>query len=530
MSLLKPVLIKYCLFLILSFSFFVNFYKLSETPPSLSWDEASVGYDAYAITKDGKDQWGDSYPIAFRSFEEYKYPFHIYTTSLFIKLFGLSEFAVRAPAVLFGVINVLLLFFLVRLITKNKYVAILSALFLSITPWFIHFSRVNWETNFALCFFLIGLLLFYLGIYRKSFLLILSLIFFGLDLYTYNAAKIFVPLLLLFLIIIYRKELCRIKCYALFALIAFLVVLSFNLFNSRLSGLTRFEQVSFDDAVVRKTSLYTISKNHYLGRLEIILKQYLIHFNVQFLFISGDKNPRHSSQMTGELYWIDLLLLPVGLYFLIRSKEKYRFLFLAWFFLAPLPAAFTKEVPHASRAMFTLGGWQVVSAIGTYYFVQKIRNKLYQKIFIVVLALIIFISIVHYLYTYFYIYSPSYAQEWQYSYKKFFDKYQSRFWEFDNILISDRYNQPYIFALFYLKYDPAKFRSEVKYNNTIRRRTSLVRSFDKFTFRDIDYYQIPPGKNLIFTHITDKMDEIKWKEAILNPDGSVGGYVYEYTK
>ncbi|OGE30472.1 hypothetical protein A3C59_00625 [Candidatus Daviesbacteria bacterium RIFCSPHIGHO2_02_FULL_36_13] len=522
-------MVKLFLIAITALSLLVNLYRISEVPPSLSWDEASVGYDAYAISIDGKDQWGEKFPLAFKSFEEYKYPFHIYSTSLFVSIFGLSEFSVRAPSAILGVFNVLILFFLIKVITKKEGLALISALFLSISPWFIHFSRLNWEINFALFFFLLGLLFFFYGLSKKSFFLILSFIFFGIDLYTYNASKIFVPVFLLILTFIYRKELLSLKYITIVSFIAFGVIISFSFFNPSLSGLTRFQQVSFDQTLVRNTILYKISKNHYLGRAEIILKQYLSHFSPQFLFKSGDSNPRHSSQVSGQLYITDLFLIPLGLLFLVKSKEKYRFIFLAWFLLAPLPAAIAKEAPHASRTMFALGGWQVVSALGVLYLIKIIGND-FKKIVTRLLVVLVLISFFSYLYGYFYIYSNKYAHVWQYGYKVFFDKYKSRFSEFDNILISDRYDQPYIFALFYLKYNPEKFRSEVSYNDTIRRKTSLVKSFDKFTFRDIDYYQISKGRNLIFTHPTDKMDEIEWKEIIRNPDGSIGGYVYEYEK
>src|SRR3989338_3950540 len=91
-------MVKLFLIAITALSLLVNLYRISEVPPSLSWDEASVGYDAYAISIDGKDQWGEKFPLAFKSFEEYKYPFNIYSTSLFVSIFGLSEFSVRAQS------------------------------------------------------------------------------------------------------------------------------------------------------------------------------------------------------------------------------------------------------------------------------------------------------------------------------------------------------------------------------------------------------------------------------------------------
>ena len=195
---------------ILVLALFLRIYRLAEIPPSLSWDEASIGYDAWSVTLDGQDQWGRSLPFIFKSFGEFKYPFHIYATALSIKLLGLSDFAVRLPSVFMGVVNILLLFFLVKKITRSEMAAILSSVFLAISPWSIQFSRVNWETNFALFFFFLGLLFF---VYRdqKPWFLITAFLFFGLDLYTYNAPKVFIPLFVAGLLMINIKDFLKQK-------------------------------------------------------------------------------------------------------------------------------------------------------------------------------------------------------------------------------------------------------------------------------------------------------------------------------
>lgn len=144
------------------------------------------------------------------------------------------------------------------------------------------------------------------------------------------------------------------------------------------------------------------------------------------------------------------------------------------------------------------------------------------------MVIIIFLSSFFIYYKNFIIdYSKHTSDDWQYPYKKAFEN-PARFDQFDQVIISDRYSQPYIFALFYLKYDPAKFRSEVEYNETIRKETSVVRKIDKLIFTNIDFYQLPFGKSLIFAHPTDKIDEIAYREVIYSPDGSPMWYVYDY--
>src|SRR3989344_1547607 len=80
---------------------FTRLYKISEIPVSVYWDEASIGYNAFSIAKDGKDEWGEFFPLHFRAFGEFKLPVYIYTSAIFVKLFGLNELSVRISADLF---------------------------------------------------------------------------------------------------------------------------------------------------------------------------------------------------------------------------------------------------------------------------------------------------------------------------------------------------------------------------------------------------------------------------------------------
>src|SRR4030067_1088650 len=74
----------------------LRFYKLGSNPPSLYWDEASLGYNAYSILKTGRDEHGEKLPIdRFIAFGDYKPPLYIYSAVGFIKAFGLNEFSVR---------------------------------------------------------------------------------------------------------------------------------------------------------------------------------------------------------------------------------------------------------------------------------------------------------------------------------------------------------------------------------------------------------------------------------------------------
>src|SRR5258706_80174 len=81
-------------------------YKLGSAPAGLYLDEAGQGYSAYSILKTGKDEFGKSFPIVFRSFTDFKTPVYVYLIEPLIPIFGLTKFAVRFPSFLFKNITV----------------------------------------------------------------------------------------------------------------------------------------------------------------------------------------------------------------------------------------------------------------------------------------------------------------------------------------------------------------------------------------------------------------------------------------
>ncbi len=117
----------FLLTLIFLFFLFTRIFRLSDIPPSVYWDEASIGYNAYSITVDGKDEWGKTFPLHFRAFGEFKLPVYIYTVALFIKFLGLNEFSIRLPAVISSLITILLVFLISKKLTGSFFVGLLSS-------------------------------------------------------------------------------------------------------------------------------------------------------------------------------------------------------------------------------------------------------------------------------------------------------------------------------------------------------------------------------------------------------------------
>src|SRR3989344_4077756 len=191
---------------IITLGFITRFYLLGKAPAGLYLDEAAQGYNAYSILKTGKDEFGKSFPIVFRSFADFKTPVYIYLIAPLIPIFGLSPFTVRFPSFFFSTLTIPLLYFLIRKLSAPPAVAIICALMLAISPWHILFGRADFEANIALFFLLLAIYAFYSAL-RKPFLLILAAIFFVIAFSAYHAERIIVPLILLLFFLRYRREL-----------------------------------------------------------------------------------------------------------------------------------------------------------------------------------------------------------------------------------------------------------------------------------------------------------------------------------
>lgn len=475
-KLLKP---RYLLVLICILFFITRLYKIDQIPPSVYWDEASIGYNAYSLAQDGKDEWGKFLPIHFRAFGEFKLPVYIYSVVPFVKIFGLNEFTVRFPAVFYSLATVLLTYMLTKKIFKDEQIGIWSSFLLTISPWFFIFSRTGYEATAGLMFYLLGIYLFF-KLSKDKYYLIFSIIAFIISAYSYNSFRIIIPLTVFILTIFERNSLMHnLKGNLQIVLISLTFIL--------ISIIPIYRLYKYDGGNLRLQTVAIKNKSEFFSN-------YLSHFNPKFLFIGGDKNLRSQQKGFGQLYTPDFVLILIGLTYIIGRKSKRSILFPLLLLLGPMPAALTKESPHALRSLSVAPFYSILSASGIFYIRNKIKVN-YLEIFFIAFFLVFF---ARYFINFLNVYPTESLLDWQYPYKIFYLDYQNKFSSFDHIIISDEYAQPYIFALFYLKYNPEEFRKEVKRNSVDQWGFSTVSSFGKFEFGKADKLaKKSVGKNLI---------------------------------
>ena len=489
---------KYFLILIILLAFVLRFYKLSTTP-AFNADEAAIGYNAYSLLLTGKDEHGNNWPLHFQSFNDYKPGLYFYVVLPFVKLIGLNEWAVRIPGAALGVLTVFVVYLLAKELFKNKNIAIFSALLLAISPWHIHFSRGGWEVNLSTFLIALGVWLFlrYVNDSKQKYLY-LSVLSFALSFYSYHAARVVVPLLGLSLFVIYFKDLVRnMKPVVIGGVLLILLLLPLlkDLVGpagiSRAAGVGLFadpgplnrineqrgEHPDFTSIIPKV--FHNKAVNYGLAFFDNLLS----HYHGEFLFLSGDEIQRNKVPETGQLYLFEIITVILGIIILLKRFDKSSIVVFSWLILAPFASALTFQAPHALRAHNMAIPAVLISAVGLNLLIDWIGGlKKLKNSFYIILSLIIFLSFTRYLHMYYVHMAKEYPYSSQYGVKELVDYMKENEENYKNVVVTDRYDQPYILFLFYTKYDPIKFQQDHSLTPKDQFGFSTVREFGKYRF------------------------------------------------
>jgi len=519
---------KYSLAAIIILAFVVRFWNLN-TFPALNADEAALGYNAWSLLETGMDEHGNSWPIHFQSFNDFKPGLMVYLILPFVKVLGLTAWAVRIPGALAGVGTVFIVYRLIidgqllmvssedktfqkDSIMKNQRLAIIASLFLAISPWHIHFSRGGWEVNVATFFMTAGVWLFLRSVRHKvdsagsdpaaqSLTLVVSAVSFALSLYTYHSARLVVPLLGIGFAVLYWRELWSRLISVIGALLVFgimimplMIDLTTDAGFSRAAGVGIFadsgplseineqrgEHAQLDS--LESKLLHNKPLNYSLA----IAENWTEHYSGEFLFLSGDDIQRNRVPEHGQMYMFDVVVVIIGL-FVVR-KARHHKVILLWLLVAPSAASLTFQSPHALRAQNMVIPLVIIAAFGFVEIVDKSKEKIsifsLRTTFNVLLITLLVWGFARYQQLYWNHMPREYPFSSQYGVAELMDYVVENQEKYEKIIITDRYDQPYILALFYLKYPPDIFQSEHVLTARDGFGFSTVRDFGKQSLQD----------------------------------------------
>lgn len=472
----------------------LRFAGLTRYPPSLNWDEVSHAYNAFSLLHSGTDQWGQLPVLNFRAYGDYPTTLNLYATVPAIALFGPTDFAVRFPHTLIGVLTVLVAYVAATRWQNNRLTGLFAAAMVSFEPWTFFPSRAVFQSNWVVLLLFLALALYFS---RKT---LSAILFLGLSLLAYHNTRIFVPGLLLFLV--FHKPIVANKTHV-FAAITVLVfslgILAFSGARARGSwvGIVDTGAVAFLESARNTSRLpQTLARALYNRPVYFAVKfadNYFGYFSPRF-FLAGGTQYQFSLPGFGVFNPVLLPFIYLGLYCLIKQKS---WPLIVWILLAPIPAALTRDHYAVIRATTLLPALILSTSLGLTFMFRHIP-KLIRLTGLVVYLLILGV----YMFEYFAHYPRTFSRDWQYGYFQLVEYLETQYDKYDYVLLTKRYAEPHEYVFWYWPVSPQRLRQSSDFEYDFHDNWYWVNKFEKIEFvNDWDMVSrsrgIPPGQKTL---------------------------------
>jgi len=519
------------LFTIVCISVFLTVVQFRiPSPPAFNADEAAFAYNAYSILKTGRDEYGTLFPLRLKSFGDYKMPLLSYLSVPFIALFGLNETGARSINVVLSAIFPIVIYYLtIELFGRKKYALI--AAFLSATSLGLHIvARHTHEAYLAALLtsstFLFLIRYLKLPTFKSGIFLSISLL---LMLFSYHPGRLFAGLFFgsaVLHIIQSRVKLNSNSTKVLF--IIGVVVLLFGITDliykpERLKNLLFFSNPGIQlkvNELNTEGGIHPLYHPLIVGLRDITL-EHINYFSPQFLIQNGDSNDRFGYKGMGLITVTEYVLFFIGLYFLFKNKEKWRYVLLFVLFFSPLSASLSWSTSSLTRNVFLLVPVSMLAAYGALNMLSEIKIKSYR----IAVLLLLFGSFSFFLVFQWDFYLLHYPKRlttihaWQSGYKEVAEYVKSNYDKVDTFYITRDKGMPYIFMLFYLQYPPEQYQKEAKLSAPDEYGFGQVERFDKFIFSYIDPDK--PPYNSVIIGSRDQVNTVnsQYPVTMITPQG-----------
>lgn len=424
-------------------------WMLGVVPKGITNDEMNYIYNAYSIAKTGKNVFSETLP--FLTYVNINgnptLPVPTYLITPFYFIFGLSPFIARLPTAILGVLDIFLLYVLVKMLFKNGKLALISAFFLAISPWSLHLNRVLYDTNFSLFFYLLGIVLFIFEIQRKR-LPVFSIIALFLAIYSYRGSNIFFFPLVLILIWFGLEDL-KMKTLQLRVFLIGIIIITLSLvtvialngskyteeagrfFNSQNESLEIGSQIRYTQGPLFIKRIFLNKITYAISNLRA---NYINSFSPGFLFLNGEATQIYSINSRGRIYFIDSLFIILGLFYLLKANKKSSAFLILLLFSAVLPASVSGP-PYTARNFFMSLIFPVLSAGGIMLLLTEIKIKKLKALMILIVVMLYTYSLGSYLFDYYERFAFYNAEPWFKSLKDISNLINQEKGKYDHVVV-----------------------------------------------------------------------------------------------
>ena len=465
------------LYIILVVGFITRSVGININPKGLNVDEASSGYDAYSILEFGCDRNGNKFPVFLEAWGSGQNALYSYLMIPFIKLFGLNVITTRLPMVILGCISLIVWYNLLNEV-KNKKFAIIGLSFLVICPWNIMKSRWGLESNIFPDFVLYAIyfIVKFIKTNNVSKLYIASILL-GISSYTYGTSYFFLPIfcIIMYIYLLYTKKV-NIKNVILSFSIIFIIALPIMLYII----INTFDLNQIDLGII---TIPKLPVNRYEEQTSIfngnILTKSIKNFvkSLKLLLTQDDGLSWNCIPGFGLFYIISIPFLVYGIIYSIKNKEeikKYESAIDIWFISSFLLMFVLNEV-NINRINVLIYPLIYYVINGIYIVVAK-RNIISNSIILIVYIAFFVMFMCSYIFL-----KPANNYTFVDNIKEvieYVEKVKDR-----KIYIEYAFKEPYIYVLYYTKYNTHDFIDSVQYiDNENLGKFDNIKSFGRYNF------------------------------------------------
>jgi hypothetical protein len=478
------------LIVIFILALFLRTYRLSSVPPGFTDDELRDAFIAYSVGKTGQGlESPGMFPFIF-IVDSYSFtPVPIYILAPIVGTFGISPITVRLPYVVVGLLSLLGTYVLAKRLIGHTGIALLGAFCMSVNAWAIQLSRLSYDSEFAMMFYLWGTIVF-LSDWKKHVIrsVVVAMALYFLAFNCYDAMKlIYIPVLLAVCWYKWKKLVGRKD-----AVIAILlsVVITWSIFyyfygiqhpgvrGGNISIFQNIEAAAQSVELSRRGStapefLKVIYHNKVTYFADMISRHFLYPFSSDYLFFDQEASGIFSLWLRGNFYLIELPLMALGGLYIFLKRRKAFWLTIVMLLSAAIPAGLgPSPYTYAIRASFMLPWFVVVIGAGIVYLIELGRVKIV-KIGVVVTLIVCYVYCIGG-------YFNQYFFEWPKNNAKYFSK---GIMDVAKYVKENKATYPSVFisntnSTFFLYY-------ALENNIDIRRLQAYYRSGDFFNFENI---------------------------------------------
>lgn len=501
----KPLIRTVLLLLIVVFAAVIRFLDLGENPSILNRDEAALGYNAYLLTETGKDEWGRQWPFVLESFGDYKLPGYPLTLVALFSFLPVEDWVVRLPSALAGIGLIPLSYLFAKKLQFKRSYSVLFAFLTATTPVLIFYSRLAFEANVALTFFVLGLVLLLKKTTSNATDLTAALCF-AIAVMTYNSPLLLLPFVAVGLVF-YRGWKQPKKWLLAGGLIFGIFVITTALLmpiTAQKQGITIFQ----DETLWAEWSTYrnqlSPMTRTFIGSRPVYWLTTFIENASQalapsFLVERGGTHPWHTLPGWGHIFSLQYVLFLLGLlgttltllqvelrrlrlrvsgiltpperslnsiFFPAedwKSHSKSYVMLLYLLIISLVPASITVDAPHATRSLFFFFLINLFVIIGIKIFIYWLQRILgtravakYRFLFLPVFALLLVSPLIQYGKQYAIWYPHNLPQSLTPGYQTLLQDVEQKYPQ-ANVAVVDPDGYHYILTAWYLKMSPTTF-------------------------------------------------------------------------